>query len=275
MSSHPQPSAASKALVSRCRKLLMKKYRDREGLFIAEGLRTVEELLRQMPDIGYLEALLVEPALVDGLVARFPTVKDKVFLLSAGDFSSLSGTKTSQGVIGVFRKPARPWVPGSGDGRSLVVALDDIQDPGNVGTILRTAAWFGAEGILCSKGTADVFNPKAVRSSAGSIYSTGILDCQDLAGQLRLLQEKGYRVVSASLGGTDLRAVSNWPDQLVLVIGNEANGVSPEVEALSDSLLVIPRLSPDERVESLNAAVSAAVFLTRITLQDQPAASMG
>lgn len=273
MSSHLQPTA-SKAQVSRCRKLLMKKYRDREGLFIAEGLRTVEELLRQMPSIGYLETLLVEPAIADGLIARFPTLKDRAFLLPPGDLSSLSSTKTSQGVIGVFRKPAGPWVPGSGNGRSLVVALDDIQDPGNAGTILRTAAWFGAEGVLCSKGTADMFNPKAVRSSAGSIYSTGILNCQDLGGQLRLLQKKGYQVISASLGGTDIRAVSSWPDQLVLVIGNEANGVSPEVEALSNSLLVIPRLSHDERVESLNAAVSAAVFLTRITLQDQPAASM-
>ncbi len=257
---------ASRALVARSRKLLMKKYRDREGLFLAEGLRTVEELLRQMPGTGYLEALLVDPGVAAGIMSRFPEEAGRLFLLAPGELSSLASTTTPQGVVGVFRKPAGAWEPGYGGGKSLMVALDDVQDPGNVGTILRTAAWFGAEGVLCGKGTADVFNPKAVRSSAGSIYSTGILDCQDLAGQLRLMQENGYHVVSASLGGKDLRGVRSWPEKLVLVIGNEANGVSPDVEALSDSLLMIPRLSSDERVESLNAAVSAAVFLARITL---------
>ena len=144
--------------------------------------------------------------------------------------------------------------------------LDEVQDPGNVGTILRTAVWFGADAIVCSSGTADRYNAKAVRSCAGSIYAINHYGVDRLDLELRRFQDQGFCIVGSSLEGKDFREFSSWPEKQVLVIGNEANGISEAVRAVADRLVRIPHGGTSVRVESLNASVSAAILMERLTL---------
>jgi TrmH family RNA methyltransferase len=251
-------------MLSRLARLARKKYRDQEGLFLAEGLRTVRELLDRLPEPAMLEALVIDERIADDMDWLGP-FRRKVWLADREACSRLAQTTTSQGVFGVFRKQEEgEFLPGSG--QSLVVALDDVQDPGNVGTIIRTAAWFGADAVICSEGTADPYNAKAVRSSAGSIFAIGHYGVKDLAGELVRLRKAGFMVAAASLEGRDYRSFDEWPDRRVLVIGNEANGIGAPVLALADRLIRIPHAgSGKPNVESLNASVSAAILLSGLS----------
>ena len=254
----------SKAMLGRLAKLSRKKYRDSEGLFLAEGLRTVSELLDSLPDPSMLHALVLDDAAA-GQLAGLKRFAGKVWLGGSDEFKRLAQTASPQGVCAAFRKPEmggfRPAA------RSFIVALDDVQDPGNVGTIIRTAAWFGAEAVICGPGTADPWNAKTVRSTAGSIFALRIIDVPDLAAELKRLQADGFTVAAAALDGRDYRDFPEWPDRRTLVIGNEANGIRSEVLALADSRLLIPHAGTRPAVESLNASVSAGILMARIALR--------
>jgi TrmH family RNA methyltransferase len=256
----------SKAMLGRLAQLEQKKHRDSEGLFLAEGLRTVTELLQNLPDPALLYALVLDEkaaSQLDGL-ARFA---GKVWLAGPDEFKRLAQTTSPQGVCAAFRKPAGgEFRPASA--RSFVVALDDVQDPGNVGTIIRTAAWFGAEAVICGRGTADPFNAKAVRSSAGSIFALRIDTTPDLGKTLRRLQADGFTVAAAALDGRDYRDFPKWPNRRVLVIGNEANGISREVLALANRRLLIPHAGTRSAVESLNASVSAGILMAGMAMDN-------
>jgi RNA methyltransferase, TrmH family len=259
----------SKAKLKHYARLHQKKFRDQEGLFLAEGLRTVRELCLNLPDEETLVALLVREG--EAEAARFAaTHKGKLFSISEKDCSQLTETSTSQGIFGVFRQQppadhAKEPVFGKSS-QSFMVALDDVQDPGNVGTILRTAVWFGADALICSSGTADRYNAKAVRSCAGSIYAIRHYGVEHIELELRRLQKLGYCIICSSLEGTDFREFSFWPEKQVLVIGNEANGISEPLRALADRLVRIPHAGSSVRVESLNASVSAAILMERLAL---------
>jgi TrmH family RNA methyltransferase len=249
-------------MLGRLARLSLKKYRDSEGLFLAEGLRTVSELLESLPEPAMLHALVLDETSASQLegLERFA---GKVWLGGPDDFRRLAQTTSPQGVCAAFRKPeSREFRPVSG--RSFVVALDDVQDPGNVGTIIRTAAWFGAEAVICGRGTADPWNAKTVRSTAGSIFALRIIETHNLAEALKGLQTDGFTVVAAALDGRDYRLFGEWPERRTLVIGNEANGVSREVLALADRRLLIPHAGERPAVESLNASVSAGILMATI-----------
>ena len=261
--------ALSKAKLKQYVKLHQKKFRDAEGLFLAEGLRTVRELSLNIPDEEMLVAILIREGEPDG--KRFcGTHKGKVFSIHERECSQLSGTSTPQGIFGVFRQLSQTetLVPAGGGklAKSFIVALDDVQDPGNVGTILRTAVWFGAEAMICSSGSADRYNSKAVRSCAGSIYGIRHYGVERLDLELQRLQKLGYSIVTSSLDGKDFREFTSWPEKQVLVIGNEANGVSEPVTMLADHLVRIPHCGRKPGVESLNASVSAAILMERMVL---------
>ena len=264
----PMPIAAlSKAKLRQYARLHQKKFRDQEGLFLAEGLRTVRELCLNLPAEEMLVALIVR----EGESVSFAEIhKGKLFSISEKECSQLAETSSSQGIFGVFRHYSTLSPDCKADGRamekSFVVALDDVQDPGNVGTILRTAVWFGADAMVCSSGTADRYNAKAVRSCAGSIYAIRHYGVECLQVELRQLQKQGYCIVCSSLEGKDFREFSSWPEKLVLVIGNEANGISETVRAMADRLVRIPHGGESVRVESLNASVSAAILMERLAL---------
>ena len=256
---------AGKALIKRYSKLQQKKYRDREGLFLAEGLRTVRELLHHIPDEDSLTALFVEPEQLQNLVPG-ECVKNRIFITTPDESSRLSGTSTAQGVVGVFRKPEITRDALSAEGGSFVIALDDVQDPGNVGTILRTAAWFGISALICGPGTVDIYNPKAIRASAGSVFGVDHYGVDNLYAELKKMQQRDYTICCSSLEGNDFRAYHAWPEKIVLVIGNEANGIGRDIMQLADRHVAIPRGKAEQGVESLNAAVSAAILMAMLRL---------
>lgn len=249
-------------MLGRLSKLALRKYRESEGLFLAEGVRTVTELLDNLPDPKMLYALVLDGSSA-GLFEGLERFAGRCWLAGPDAFARLAQTATPQGVCAVFRKPeAGEFLPATS--RSFVVALDDVQDPGNVGTIIRTAAWFGAEAVICGQGTADPFNAKTVRSTAGSIFSLTIVEVSNLSGELKRLQGAGFTVAASALDGRNYRSFTGWPDRGVLVIGNEANGVSQDVLDLADRRLLIPHAGPRPRVESLNAAVSAGILMAEM-----------
>lgn len=256
------PKPLSAAALKRFGKLQQKKYREEEGLFVAEGLRTVRELLLAMHEPAMLVALIFAPGHADDLDEAHQFA-DRCYEADAAAFSRLSATENSQGVIAILRQPRFPGLDRqlAAPGGRFVVALDGVQDPGNAGTILRTAAWFGADALLCGPGTVDLYNPKTVRSSAGSLFSQPHYRTDDLALELHRLRAEGFELLSSSLEGEELSLSADLPRRKVLVIGNEANGVTPEVQSLSDHLLRIPHKGPAPRVESLNAATSAAILI--------------
>ncbi|WP_449258144.1 TrmH family RNA methyltransferase [Chlorobium limicola] len=257
----------SKAELKIYGKLHQKRHRDAEALFLAEGLRTVSELLEHLPDPDLLHALLfrLEEQNAEVFHSRYP---GKVFVLTEKECARLSQTATPAGIFGVFRKQRFvPFEPEQITRCSLIVALDEVQDPGNVGTILRTAAWFGADAMICSPGCADRYNPKTVRSSAGSIYALPHYGVDSIYLELQRLADAGYSVAASSLDGHDFREYGSWPRKVALVIGNEANGVSPAVQALAHRLVRIPHAGEKPRVESLNASVSAAILMERIAMR--------
>ncbi len=258
----PLSNAKLRAIV----KLHQKKFRDAEGLFLAEGLRTVQELCNNLPNPEMLIALLIRENDVER--AQFAAAyRNKVFSVTDKECAQLADTFTPPGIFGVFRQQQPPMGDAAlQSGRSLIIALDDVQDPGNVGTILRTAAWFGADAIMCSKGTVDRYNPKVVRSCAGSIFALPHYGVESLSQELRSVKKRGYSILCTTLDGTDFRNITAWPPKAVLVIGNEANGISQSVKALANQLVRIPHIGAQTKVESLNAAVSAAILMERVLL---------
>ncbi|NTW81850.1 MAG: RNA methyltransferase [Chlorobiaceae bacterium] len=264
------PAELSKSKLKLFARLHQKKFRDEQGLFLAEGFRTVKELCMNLPDADMLVALLVREGELEAL--RFAQRwKDKLFTAGEKECSLLAGTATSQGVFGVFRKRKLESdlaeTAGKQHETSFIVALDDVQDPGNVGTIMRSAVWFGADAVICSSGTADPYNPKTVRSCAGSIYALRHYSVNNLETEIQRLSGKGYTIVASSLDGRDFHDFAVWPEKLVLVIGNEANGISRPVQALAKRLVRIPHAGEKPRVESLNAAVSAGILMERMFMR--------
>ena len=255
---------AGKGQIKRFAKLQLKKYREKEGLFLAEGLRTTLELIAHLPDESFLTALFVEPDQLHNIPDR-KRLRDKIFLIDPAEGHRLSGTSTAQGVVGVFCQ-LTGTASFENEKRSLVIALDNVQDPGNVGTIVRTAAWFGVSAIVCGPGTADRYNPKAVRAGAGSVFCVRHYGTGNLRQELEQMRQRGYSICCSSLDGTDFREYDKWPDRMVLVIGNEANGVKKEIMEIADRHVAIPHGQAEPGVESLNAAVSAAILMARLVL---------
>ncbi len=243
-------TSLSNPKVALWRSLKDRKARLQSGLFLVEGVRMFQEALAS----GFaLNAVLVREDIPvpEGIPCQTP-----VYCLPGRVFDAVCDTKTPQGLAAVLRMETHP-----ADGFRLV-ALDQVQDPGNVGTILRTADAAGFEGVLLSPDCADVFSPRVLRASMGSIFRMGISLPASLPDALRHYREQGYSVLSSELEGDPFygrQAVSN---RIVLVIGNEGNGISPAVRAEATHHLKLPMRGG---AESLNAAIAAAIMMYDLT----------
>jgi len=237
-----------------------KKVRDSERLFVAEGERTVLELSTAMPHS--LVALIKTDD-----SSSLPISTERVFIASEKQFATLSDTEHSQGIIGIFEQPQLSsqtfFKTLKEKTSSVVLVLDDLQDPGNLGTMIRTAAWFNVDAVIASSGTVDFFNPKVVRATAGSLFALALYRSSSLFEDLARLQQVGFTLYGASLNGQDFLETS-FASKTALVIGNEANGISERVRR---ALNVEVNIRGNARhVESLNAAVSTGILLSRICL---------
>jgi len=231
---------------------------DRLGECLVEGVRSVESAVAAGAPL--VEVLVTEEARADERVqSMLEQVRVPVHIVAARDLDRIADTTTTQGVLAVAR--TERVEPSTLTG--AIVALDGVQDPGNVGAILRTAAWFGADAVLAGPGTADPFGPKAVRAAMGGLWDLKIASTDDLATDLEKLRARGLAVYGADLDGESAHAWSP-PHEAVLVLGSEAHGLSADVAALLAARVRIaapPPAGAVRGVESLNVSVAAGVLL--------------
>ena len=242
--------------VKRLKGLKDKKAREEAGEMLVEG----EKLMLEAADMGLRpsEALIEaeQAARFAALSARMAACGARVYAVPRRVLEAVCDTKTPQGACAAFSLPA-PFDADHATAR--LVALDGVQDPGNVGTIWRTADAAGLNGLLLSRACADPFSPKVQRAAMGSGFRVPASVTDDLPGMLRALRARGYRIIASSLRGEPFyEGVPRGAEAFALVIGNEARGVSDEVMNLADVRLKLPMRGG---AESLNAAVAAGIMM--------------
>ena len=230
------------------------KYRRRFQQMIVEGDRAVAAAIEAGAPL--VDVVISKDRQGDPLVER---VSVPVYVVSEGEMARLSDVETPQGVLAVVRTKLMPedQLPA----RRTILALDGVQDPGNVGTALRTAAWFGAEAVLAGSGTAGLFNAKVVRAAMGGLWDVQLAKTKDLAGRLAVLREgHAFQVYGADLKGISIR---EWKPAApsVLVLGSEAHGISSAVKEQLSERLVIEGSRKRQGTESLNVAVAGGILL--------------
>ena len=227
-----------------------KKFRDADGVFVAEGPKIVNELLGS--DIVQLVQCF---ATENWLMAQenFVKRKERLFLkIDEEELRKISFHDSPNQVLAIFTKPVFDHNMNTG---GLVLLLDTVQDPGNLGTIIRTADWFGIKLIVCSSDTVDVFNQKVVQSAMGSLIRVDVV-YTDLAAYIH--GHAGMPLFASSLDGEDLREKIQVRDALLL-IGNESRGISPALQSMASKKIRIPRIGG---AESLNVAVATGILLS-------------
>lgn len=232
----------SKNQIKHIVRLKQKKYRQQEGLFVAEGVKVIEELLESSLELVHIYS-----------VKHLNYDEQKETLISEAELKKISFLTTPNQALAVFKIPTLKGV----DLSELVVALDDVRDPGNLGTIIRLCDWFGIKDLICSKATVDCYNPKVIQATMGSIARVNIsyLDLESF------LKDVNVPIFGAFMEGDNVYGQS-LPRKGVLVMGNEANGISEGVEETVTSKLTIPRFGQLQATESLNVATATAILLS-------------
>ena len=224
--------------------LQQKKYRKQEQLFFAEGVKVVEELLQSNFELQDLFTTKQD----------FLTVpKNKVHAISEAELKKISALTTPNTCLAVFKIPkAKEMVE-----KGLIVALDDVRDPGNLGTIIRLCDWFGIETLFCSEESVDIYNPKVVQATMGSISRVNVV-----YGNLEaFLSQTKLPVFGTFMDGKNIYQ-EKLPNEGIIIMGNEANGISSSVEKLVSERIAIPRFGNLQVTESLNVATATAIILS-------------
>lgn len=246
----------SNALIKRIRSLRIKKFRDEALLFAAEGRKCVCELsARFVPDVLVVRN---DAPLLEG----FP----QAVRANERQMEQLSSLVTPTDYLAVFRIPGHV-ADGFCFSATLpdrILALDGVQDPGNLGTIVRTCDWMGFDTVLCSLQTADCYAPKVVQATMGALARVRLL-YSDLPSALRSLQQQGYRLTGTTLDGEDIYMSDalHSAEKSVIVMGNEGNGITPAVMDMLTRRITIPAFT-HEHVESLNVSIATAIILSEI-----------
>ncbi len=246
------------------RSLLHKKYRDSEQKYLVEGVRLCREALAAANLVR--EFIISRDKLNQELPSRLSEKAQSlgipIFVAEEREFLSIADTESPQGVACVMQKFPVPAQDKFTKERYLLVGLQAIRDPGNLGTIVRTADWFGIDGLLLSSDTVDLYNPKVVRASMGSIFRLRFREKVDFAKVLPELRNAGFIIIATvGDGGVPLKNLKRKGRQLLL-IGNEANGLDSASVELADMKVTIPRIGAGE---SLNAAIAAGIIFYHLS----------
>ncbi len=228
-----------------------KKFRQQEGLFIAEGPKLVKELL-EADAASVKEVYALQDWIDDNKQLLSNT---EITAISAIELEKISALTTPNKVVAIVRQYETDKVIDTKDRITLV--LDNVQDPGNLGTIIRIADWFGIKQIVCSIDSADMYNPKVVQSTMGSITRVQV---QYTNLEEWLPAQKNISIYAASLEGEDVTAIKKIKEGII-IIGNESKGISPSILSLASAKITIPRKG---EAESLNAAVAAGIILSHL-----------
>jgi len=244
----------SKAQISLLTSLQNKKYRKQHGLFIVEGIKSVQEFISssyQVESIFYTDDANTKVGKISHNI--------KSYQLTETEFQKISTLKSPQGILALVKLPKQQQIKVNDLRNCYNIVLDDVQDPGNLGTIIRTAEWFGIKHIICSIGTVDAYNPKVVQATMGSLSRIQIyyVDLHEFISSTDL------PVYGALLNGQSIYQ-TEWGAEGLIVMGNEGNGISTAILALIDQAVTIPRIG---QAESLNVAVATTVFCSEIARQ--------
>ncbi len=238
----------SKNEIKLVKSLQIKKYRDLNRLFVVEGVKLVRELIEQ----SHFK--------IDGIFytkdfdERIPSHIHS-FEISDNELERISGLKNPNRVLAVVKYPTE--TPIDLDEDNLVLILDNVNDPGNLGTIIRTADWFGIKQVIASVATVDLFNPKVIQSSMGAVYRVRFYRTK-LTEAVQELKANGYEVVGAALGGENLYQTA-FQKKTALVMGSESHGISPELVPYISKMILIPQFG---ETESLNVAMASGIILS-------------
>lgn len=249
----------SKNEIRELRSLQQKKFRESENKFIAEGINNVEEGLKSCWKCSLLIYTENFQRHNKEIIKSGEDKKIRHSAVSENDFERISGSVTPQGILGVFDIPGARKINFAKISEP-VIYLDGISDPGNAGTIIRTCDWFGFTNIMLSRNSADIFNSKTVRSTAGSLFHVDIYQDHDLEDYYSELQEHGFEIYASDMEGESIYSCS-IPSKSIVVFSNEANGMSGIIMKMLDQKICIPSFGS---AESLNVASAAAIILAEI-----------
>ena len=250
----------SKAELKYLASLSRKKVRSEERKFLLEGWRALKEVINSpsvVEMVAVLPRYLEDPdyaKLLDQLKQRRTPIKE----ISQGDLKKVADTVHSQGVVALVRQRQFALDDRLVEGARLIVAADEVNDPGNLGSILRSADWFGADGVLLGKGCVELYNEKVVRSTVGSIFHIPVAEGLDLSEALNAMKKRGFLIVALSGDGPKRYSEVDVKGKTVFVLGNEAHGVSAGVRRVADDIVKIPRFG---KAESLNVGVACGIML--------------
>lgn len=229
------------------------KLRDARDIFVVEGPKMFREAPKERIEKAYVaKSLWEKPGTAKALEGvDFEVVEDAIF-------KTMCDTQTPQGILCLVRQYHYELSELLKQERPLFLVLENLQDPGNLGTMMRTAEGAGVTGVILSKGSVDMYNPKTIRSTMGSIYRVPFLYAEDLKEVLKILSEKGVQSFAAHLDGKQTYDCEDYNGGTAFLIGNESNGLSSELAACADTYIRIPM---EGKLESLNAAVAAAILM--------------
>lgn len=242
--------------IKNIKKLKDKKFRNEAGVYVIEGIKMIKEAIEEKTSIKKI--VICEECLKAGDLEQkilYEIAKYDCIYVNSKVYNSLTDVVAPQGILAVIAKPNKDTKINYD--QDIILALDGIQDPGNLGTILRTADSVNLKQILVTKNTADAYNPKVVRSTMGAILRIKIIETEDLAKTLKEAKKNKFKIVATSLDTNDSIYDISY-NKKVIVIGNEANGVSKEIQELADNRVKIPMLG---KTESLNASVATGIML--------------
>jgi RNA methyltransferase, TrmH family len=239
--------------------LLNKKQRNEESKFIVEGVKLISEAIESglnceivLAQTDFLETNIRFLNFIEKKKIVYDTVKVQ-------ELEKLSDTKTPQGVVGIFN--FKRQIKTNLGIEKLIAALENISDPGNLGTIIRNCDWFGVKNLLLSSDCAEMYNPKVIRSSAGSVFHLNLFYENNFYEELGEQKKLGYKILCADLNGENLYSfVQN--EKMILVLANESNGPTEKLLEICDSTITIPKKG---NAESLNVASASAVLLSQLT----------
>lgn len=237
--------------------LKQKKHRTEERKFLIEGIHLVEECLKSPYEFEC--AMVDDDTAQDKFKHILPRLKKKnipVHYLKENSFNKLKETENSQGIIGVIRKHEQAL--GDTSGFQLIVALENVSDPGNLGTIIRTSYWFGADAILLNPGCVEMYNSKVIRSTQGALFHTRILENAELTNTLNNLKKQGFIINIMTLDGDSRLQNIDGSMKSVFVFGNESKGISG---SLKQQDFIKVRIEGYSNCESLNVSVSCGIAL--------------
>lgn len=250
-------SSKENEIIKNIKKLKEKKYRDLNNEYIIEGIKIIQEAIQENAKIKRI--IICDDCEKNSNISQemmYEIAKYECIYVTNKIFTSLTDVKNPQGIMAIVEKNnvKEEEIDYNQD---IIVALDDLQDPGNLGTILRTVDSIGINQILVSKGTADSYNPKVVRSTMGAIFRVKIIECEDLEKTLKEIKKHKFEILVTSLQ-TENSIYDIKYNKKVIVIGNEANGVEEKIQNMADVKVKIPMLG---KTESLNASVATGIIL--------------